>query len=92
MRNPMTRSLEQIAADLLACATAHEPGARIVGNVMARELARIVLAGDHIMSCPSCGAEAWVNIDCALCWICDEIIRGISTCEAEQPPPREGEP
>lgn len=59
------RTIEQIAVDVLECATGWEREARLIGNVQAYELA--VLAAKHITSCPKCGAEPWVNIDCQLC-------------------------
>lgn len=61
------RSLEEISHEVLKCCFAWEPGARLIGNVEARELAALVLAADRITSCPLCGAEPWVNIDCMLC-------------------------
>jgi hypothetical protein len=59
------RTMEQIAVDALKCAISWEPGARLLGNVTAQEVAR--LAAPHIDTCPKCGATAWVNIDCDLC-------------------------
>jgi hypothetical protein len=61
----MSRSIEQIAADVLRCVTSGDTEARLIGDIRATELAR--LAASHITSCPSCGAEPWVNIDCSLC-------------------------
>jgi hypothetical protein len=37
----------------------------IIDNISAKEL--ICLVQEHILTCPKCGAEAWVNIDCDLC-------------------------
>lgn len=59
------RTPEAIALDVLQFAIAQEPNLRVIGNVTAREIA--VLAVRSITTCPKCGAEAWVNIDCDLC-------------------------
>ena len=59
------RDLEKIAVDALKCAISWEPDACLIGNVTARETA--YLASRSIMTCPKCGAEAFVNIDCNLC-------------------------
>jgi hypothetical protein len=59
------RTTEEIAVELLKCAVGWEPTARLLGNVTAAELATV--AAHHILTCPNCGAEAWVNLDCALC-------------------------
>lgn len=61
----MTRTIEQIAIDVLKSATSREPDACLVGNVTALELG--YLAASRVMTCPSCGSTAWVNIDCRLC-------------------------
>lgn len=65
------RTIEQIAVDVLKCATSHVTDVRLIGNVQAIELAR--LAERHITSCPSCGSEPWVNIDCHLCSAMSEV-------------------
>lgn len=60
-----------VAEDLLRCAIAWEPTARLVGNVTAKELAMLVA---HVIdTCPKCGSTAWVNIDCDLCGVCHAI-------------------
>jgi hypothetical protein len=59
------RSREEIAHDVLECALAWEPSARLLGDATAVEVAR--LAASIITSCPRCGSEPWVNIDCGLC-------------------------
>jgi hypothetical protein len=59
------RTKEQIAGDILRCAMAHMSDSRLTGNVRADEIA--LLCVEHVMTCPNCGAEAWVSIDCALC-------------------------
>lgn len=61
------KNVEQIAGELLKCALSWDPDACILGNVTAREIAK--LAASQITSCPLCGAEPWVNIDCGLCLI-----------------------
>lgn len=38
------------------------------------EIAR--LASREVMTCPSCGAEAWVNIDCDMCLVCSSLANG----------------
>lgn len=68
------RTTESIAADVLGCAIAHEPDSRLVGNVTAAEIVR--LCAGHVMTCPRCGAEAWVNIDCDLCLIVGQLAQG----------------
>jgi hypothetical protein len=69
MRDP-----ETIACDVLACALAHDPDVRLIGNVTAAEVA--ALAARHVMTCPHCGAEAWVNIDCDTCLVCSALVSG----------------
>lgn len=71
------RSAEQIALDLLHCVMTWEPSARLFGNIRADEIA--YLASRHITSCPKCGAEPWVNVDCGLC-------EGISLLEKKREP------
>ncbi len=56
---------ERVAVDVLKCALSWDPEVRLLGNVTAREIA--ALAAKAITTCPKCGAEAWVNIDCDLC-------------------------
>jgi hypothetical protein len=59
------RAKDVIALDILKCAMAHVSDVRLIGNVRADEIA--LLASEHVMACPNCGAEAWCNIDCVLC-------------------------
>jgi hypothetical protein len=62
---------EQVAAALLQ-ATIHVPPTQVlVGDVQAIELAALVVK--HINTCPKCGAEAFVNIDCDLCAVGHEL-------------------
>jgi hypothetical protein len=28
------------------------------------------------MTCPKCGSEAWVNIDCDLCLVANQLMQG----------------
>lgn len=70
----MRKDPEAIARDVLACALAWEPEVRIIGNVTAVEVA--LLAARQLMSCPKCGAEAWTNIDCDICRMCGDLVRG----------------
>ena len=63
--------LEQIAIETLKCALSWEPNVCLIGNVMASEVA--ALAASRITSCPKCGAEPWVNIDCDLCLVCSSL-------------------
>lgn len=66
-------SREETAWELLKCAVSHEPGARLVGNVRAAEIA--ALAASIVEQCPACGSEAWVNIDCTLCAVAADLVR-----------------
>lgn len=59
------RTKDEIALDILKCAMSHVSDVRLIGNVRADEIA--LLASGHMMTCPKCGAEAWVDIDCDLC-------------------------
>jgi hypothetical protein len=68
------RDTETVAGELLRCSLSWEPNACLVGNVMAAEVA--ALASRHITSCPKCGAEPWVNIDCDLCLIAHALQHG----------------
>lgn len=68
------RTTEAIALDALRCAISHEPDSRLIGNVTAAEVVR--LCAREVMTCPKCGAEAWVNIDCDLCLIVGQIANG----------------
>ena len=74
MSDKAIRPREATAVDLLKCAIAHEPEVRLVGNVRACDIA--ALAASLITSCPSCGAEPWVNIDCDLCLVCAMLSAG----------------
>lgn len=73
MNLPM-RHPEKVAALVLEAALTWEPGARLVGDVMAVELAR--LAAGQVTTCPHCDSEAWVNIDCDMCLACAALISG----------------
>lgn len=68
------RTREAIALDVFRCAVSHEPGVRLIGNVTASEVVRLVAR--EVMTCPACGAEAWVNIDCDLCLVVGQIASG----------------
>ena len=65
---------EVAAVEILRCALGWEPEARILENVRACEVAR--LAANAIMTCPACGAEAWVNIDCETCLVVGKLVSG----------------
>lgn len=67
----MSQSVETIAVDVLRCAMAWEPDAKLIGNVTARDVARLAVSA--IDTCPSCGATAFVNIDCMLCNIAEAV-------------------
>lgn len=69
MRDP-----ETIARMTLEAALAWDPDARLIGNVTAAEVA--ALAARAVTTCPSCGAEAWVNIDCDACLVCAALASG----------------
>lgn len=68
------RTREQIAIDVLQASIAWEPEVRVVANVTASELA--ALAAAAVDTCPSCGATAFVNIDCDLCLVCSALLAG----------------
>lgn len=68
------RTTEAIAADVLQCAIAHDPDSRLIGNVTAAEIVR--LCASEVMTCPKCGAEAWVNIDCDMCLVVGQLAQG----------------
>ena len=59
---------EKIATELLRCAMSHAPESCLIGNLTALDLA--ALASAQFSSCPACGSEPWVNIDCQLCGAC----------------------
>lgn len=61
------RTKDEIALDILKCAMSHATDVRLIGNVLAEEIA--LLASEHVVTCPNCGAEAWCNIDCTLCTV-----------------------
>lgn len=65
---------EETATELLRCALSHEKDACLVGNVTARDIATL-MAG-LVTTCPECGSEAWCNIDCKFCELCDALVRG----------------
>lgn len=65
------RSVEAIAQDLLTHAASWAPDTRLLGNITAMELAK--LAARNITTCPLCGSEAWVNIDCEACAVGREM-------------------
>jgi len=73
INRPM-RKAGDVAIDVLLCALAWEPNVCLIGNVMASEIA--ALAASTMTTCPKCGAEAWVNIDCDLCTICSALELG----------------
>lgn len=65
---------EAIARELLKYALTWEPHVMLIGNVMASEVA--ALAARTLMTCPACGSEAWVNIDCATCHVVGLLLEG----------------
>lgn len=74
MSNKAVRSRAATAVDLLRCAITHEPEVRLIGNVRACDIA--ALAASLVTSCPGCGAEPWVNIDCDLCLVSAMLVNG----------------
>lgn len=62
---------EATAVETLKCCLAWDPGARVLGNVRAIDLAALMVK--LIDTCPKCGATAWVNIDCDLCGVCHDL-------------------
>jgi hypothetical protein len=73
----VARRVDAIAEDLLRCALTHEPGSRLLGNITASEIVR--LAAGFMTQCPACGAEAWVNIDCNVCFVVSALESGENT-------------
>jgi len=67
-----SRGLEAIAHDVLHAVTQEPPtgGGMCITNAEAAILAINAMNS----SCPACGAERWVNIDCGLCTIACELI------------------
>lgn len=61
----MSRSVEEIADDLLAAALSWEPHARVIGNVTALEVTRLV--APLATSCPACCATPGMNDECRAC-------------------------
>jgi hypothetical protein len=68
------RNNNEVAVELLKCAICWNTDARVLGNVTAVELARFCAA--QIITCPVCGSEAWVNIDCKICSIMAKLTSG----------------
>ncbi len=68
------RTIDSIALDLLRRAVVQEHDVHLIGEVTAAEIVRV--AAPQIMTCPSCGAEAWVNIDCDTCLVVTAIMSG----------------
>ena len=68
------RSREEMAAELLRCALSWEPMVNLVGNVRAYEVA--LVAAGALTSCPACGAEPFVNIDCDVCLCVSHLQNG----------------
>ena len=62
---------EKVAVELLRTVLKNAPGAEVVGQVTAVDLAK--LASRLVDTCPICGATAWVNIDCDLCNVCAKL-------------------
>lgn len=72
---------------MLQCALAWERDARLIGNVTAADVAKV--AALTMMTCPACGSEAWVNIDCGVCVVVSELVsdvpeHGASWCKKER--------
>ena len=65
---------EAVAVNVLRFSLALEPNVRLLGDVMASEIA--ALAASAVDTCPKCGATAWVNIDCDLCLVVTALMRG----------------
>lgn len=68
------REPETIARMTLEAALTWDPDARLIGDVTAAEVA--ALAARAVMTCPACGSEAWVNIDCDMCLVCAALVAG----------------
>jgi len=65
---------------LLSFVTFHyTPESVVIYDITAIEI--VAVAASVLSQCPSCGAEAWVNIDCELCMICSGIAAAVSDCD-----------
>jgi len=73
-----------VAAGMLRCAFSWDMNARLIGNLTAAEIASVAAA--YLTSCPRCGSEAWVNIDCWVCLACSQLLEG----NEPNPHPRQG--
>jgi hypothetical protein len=61
------RNNEQIAGALLKAVLEKQATTTIAGDVTALDVARLL--ADDFTSCPGCGAEPWVNLDCKVCQV-----------------------
>lgn len=60
------RSKEVIATSLLKVLLRTKPLDKVLGTeVTVKELAGLL--AEHFTSCPACGTEPWLNIDCKVC-------------------------
>jgi hypothetical protein len=59
------RTPEQIATQVIKSLFAEHPETVICGDVTSRELCSLLV--EYLTSCPKCGAEPGVNIDCGWC-------------------------
>jgi hypothetical protein len=71
----VTRSKESISTDLLRFVAKFGPDELVCGTASAREVAGLI--SENFSSCPRCGAEPWVNIDCPLCLFMGELERDL---------------
>lgn len=73
VRNIVTHEedIEKIAVRVMKHAFKHAPDEIIAGDVTSLDLVR--LAAPNVLTCPSCGSTAWVNIDCDVCQMCSKL-------------------
>jgi len=79
----MTRSREQTCADIFTAIVVKGEGPFYFGDITFDELLRLV--APDILTCPLCGSDMGVNIDCKACDAWTEIIRRIECEEGPNP-------
>ena len=63
------RNAEQVSEAILKAVLRKDINEQVIGDVTARELVQLIVG--NFTSCPACGAEPWVNLDCRVCYIMD---------------------
>jgi hypothetical protein len=67
------RTNEKIAGAMLQAVMTMSATKTVAGDVTALEVARML--ADSFTSCPKCGAEPWVNLDCLVCQVMTALPR-----------------